>query len=108
MQAKNLEKMIESGHDSALLRLTLARILIRQNDLADAATHLEKAVQLDEAYTAAWNELGKTRRLTGDTAGAAAAWSRGIEIARQNGDKQAEKEMNVFLRRLGRVNRRQR
>ena len=32
---------------------------------------------------------------------AAEAWRQGIEQARENGDKQAEKEMTVFLRRLG-------
>jgi hypothetical protein len=45
-------------------------------------------------------ELGKVRRQNEDPAGAAEAWRKGIGKARENGDKQAEKEMTVFLRRL--------
>jgi hypothetical protein len=37
---------------------------------------------------------------TGDDAGAADAWRQGMVAAQQRGDKQAEKEMTVFLRRL--------
>jgi hypothetical protein len=39
----------------------------------------------------------------GEKEAAAAAWRKGIEVAAANGDKQAEKEMNVFLRRLQRA-----
>lgn len=102
MDRQSLEKMIESGRDSAMLRLTLARLLVQQDELASAQIHLEKAVQLQAGYTAAWKELGRVRQLSGNASGAGEAWSIGIEIARENGDKQAEKEMNVFLRRLSR------
>jgi predicted Zn-dependent protease len=99
----SLEKMIESGRDSALLRLTLARLLLRENDPAAAEHHLQKSIQLEPGYTAAWKELGKSRQLAGNDKGAAEAWSQGIEAAQENGDKQAEKEMQVFLRRLSRT-----
>ena len=94
--------MIESGRDSAMLRLTIARALLEQGQLTRAESHLEKALELDGSYTAAWKDLGKARQMSGDSDGARSAWSQGIEIARKNGDKQAEKEMGVFLRRLNR------
>ena len=39
----------------------------------------------------------------GDIAAARHAWENGVLAARRNGDVQAEKEMNVFLRRLART-----
>jgi Tfp pilus assembly protein PilF len=96
----SLLKLVGTHRDSAMLRLTLARLLAAQGELAQAETHLEAALDMDAAYTAAWKELGRVRQQNDDPAGAAEAWRRGIEKARENGDKQAEKEMTVFLRRL--------
>jgi predicted negative regulator of RcsB-dependent stress response len=92
--------MIDTDRDSAMLRLTLSRLLVAQGDADQARTHLEAAVGMDAGYTAAWKELGKLRLVLDDSEGAAAAWSRGIEEAQAGGDKQAEKEMTVFLKRL--------
>jgi tetratricopeptide (TPR) repeat protein len=97
-----LKKMIDSGRDSAVLRLTLARLYGEEGDHQAAVGHLQKALELDPAYTAAWKQLGKALLETGDGRAAAAAWDEGIRVARENGDKQAEKEMGVFLKRLHR------
>ncbi len=102
MDIATLERMIADGRDSALLRLTLARLLAGAEREPEAADHLQTAVQLDPAYTAAWKELGRVQLARGETAAAEQAWSRGIEVARANGDKQAEREMGVFLKRLQR------
>ena len=83
-----------------MLRLTLARILAQEKQLAAAIAHLESAVRLDPAYTAAWKELGRLQLAEERHEAALAAWEKGIEVARLNGDKQAEKEMTVFARRL--------
>jgi Tfp pilus assembly protein PilF len=97
---ETLLRLVGTPRDSAMLRLTLARLLSDRGDLAAAATHLEAALVMDAGYTAAWKELGKVRQKNADPAGAAEAWRQGIDKARANGDKQAEKEMTVFLRRL--------
>lgn len=102
MNIEALEKMIDAGRDGALLRLTLARLLAAEGRGAEASTHLEAAVRMDPAYTAAWKELGRTRLELGETAAAAEAWRQGMDVAAANGDKQAEREMGVFLRRLSR------
>jgi len=92
--------MITDGRDSALLRLTLARLLRQQKQIDSALVHLESAVAQDPEYTAAWKELGHARLAAGRDEDARSAWRRGVEVARAHGDKQAEKEMGVFLRRL--------
>ena len=100
MDVDSLLKLVGTNRDSAMLRLTVARLLAARSELAEAEAHLQAAIDMDEAYTAAWKELGKVRQQRGDAAGAGRAWRAGIEQARVNGDKQAEKEMTVFLRRL--------
>jgi len=95
-----LEKMLETGRDSAMLRLSLAGALQQRGELDAALTHLKSAIQQDPQYTAAWKALGKLQLERGDSDGARQAWQQGVEIARQRGDKQAQKEMQVFVKRL--------
>ncbi len=83
-----------------MLRLTLACLLTQSDQWESAAEHLESALDQDPEYTAVWKELGKVRRSLGQDDAAQLAWQKGIEVAQSNGDKQAEKEMGVFLRRL--------
>ena len=100
MDIEALRKLIGTARDSALLRVTLATALQRQGEPGAAEKELAEATRMDPAYTAAWKQLGKLRLSLDDPDGARAAWQSGIDAARQNGDKQAEKEMQVFLRRL--------
>ena len=100
MNIDSLLKLLGTERDSAMLRLTLARLLAANDDLEQAEIHLAAAVDMDPNYTAAWKELGKVRQQNGNPSGAAQAWQEGIEKARANGDKQAEREMTVFLRRV--------
>ena len=100
MDISSLEKMIENGRDSAMLRLTLAGVLQKNDDLAQALKHLQTAVEMDPQYTAAWKALGRLQLDMGDRDASRTAWQQGIVVAEQQGDKQAQKEMQVFLKRL--------
>lgn len=83
-----------------MLRFSLGNEFLKLGDAAAASMHLDKAVEIDASYSAAWKLLGKARLDCGDADGARLAWQRGIATAAMRGDKQAEKEMQVFLRRL--------
>jgi predicted Zn-dependent protease len=98
----SFEKMLAAGRDGALLRYSLGNEYMKANDPAHAAEHLERAVAQDPQYTAAWKLYGKALLAAGRPADALAAWREGIAVARARGDKQAEKEMTVFARRLER------
>jgi len=100
MNVDSLRAQCGVPRDGALLRLTLGNALLDAGDTAGAVAELRRALIFDPAYSAAWKGLGKACLAAGDEAGAADAWRRGIDAARQRGDKQAEKEMTVFLRRL--------
>jgi Tfp pilus assembly protein PilF len=99
---ERFEAMLASGRDDALLRFSLGMQYFQAGDAARAAEHLRRAVQHDPDYSAAWKLLGKALAQAGDAANAAAAYRDGIEAAERKGDKQAAKEMTVFLRRIER------
>jgi predicted Zn-dependent protease len=99
----NFLKMLEAGKDGALLRFSLGNEYAKAGDAANAALHLRRAVELDPEYTAAWKLLGRMLADSGLTAEALAAYTEGIAVAGRRGDKQAQKEMQVFARRLTRA-----
>jgi len=100
MDPKAIEKLIDQGRDSYESRLAAGQARLKAGDVAKAITHLEKATRHRPGQTMAWQELGKAHNALGQAGDARAAWERGLEAARANGDKQAEKVMTVFLRRL--------
>lgn len=98
---ESLEKMLAKGMDNSLLRFGLGKAYLDQGNYPQAAEHLARCVAHDAKYSAAWKLLGKAHKAAGNAAAARQAWEQGIEAARGQGDKQAEKEMAVFLRKLG-------
>ncbi|MGH8706831.1 MAG: tetratricopeptide repeat protein [Burkholderiales bacterium] len=98
----NLEKLIGTPRDGALLRYSLGSEYLKAGDAARAIEQLREAVRRDPQYSAAWKALGRALADAGRADEARAVYARGIEAARAKGDRQAEKEMTVFARRLGR------
>ncbi|MHA6205783.1 hypothetical protein ACXU4B_15260 [Dyella soli] len=98
----NLRAQCGGPRDGALLRFSLGNALLATGDAVTAALELRQAVAFDANYSAAWKLLGKACLALDDKTGAADAWRQGIAAAQSRGDKQAEKEMVVFLRRVER------
>jgi predicted Zn-dependent protease len=96
----NLEAMLARGQDSALLRYSLGGEYLKLNQPDKAAEHLRQAVVKDPKYSAAWKLLGKALADAGHNDEAIKAYEDGIKVAEEKGDKQAAKEMTVFLKRL--------
>ncbi len=94
------ESMLKQGTDNALLRYSLASALVNESRPADAIEHLQAALQFDPDYSAAWKLLGKCFAETVDYTNAKATYEKGIAVADAKGDKQAAKEMAVFLRKV--------
>lgn len=99
---ERLQKMLDAGTDNAMLRFSLGGEHLKAGDAAAAATHLRAAVGHDPGYSAAWKLLGKALAEQGLDAQAADAFESGIRAAEERGDKQAAREMQVFLRRARR------
>lgn len=99
----SLRSQCNGPRDGALLRYALGDALLDSGDAATAAEEFRHALRFDARYSAAWKLLGKACHALNDREGAAAAWRQGMVVAQARGDKQAEKEMAVFLRRLERA-----
>jgi len=95
-----LRALCGGARDGALLRVSLANALIAVGDRVAAIDELRRATAFDADYSAAWKLLGKALAESGDVRGAIEAYQYGIAAAEKRGDKQAQKEMQVFLKRL--------
>lgn len=95
-----LEGMLAKGTDNLLLRFSLGKAYAEQESFREAQTHLRAALVFDPTYSVAWKWLGKACLGLGDKAGARDAWNSGLAAAQARGDKQVEKELQVFVRRL--------
>ena len=97
---ESLEKLLGTPRDGALLRFSLGTELLKAGNPDQAAGYLRDAVAKEPGYSAAWRALGKALEAAGRPAEALAAYREGVAAAHKKGDKQAEKEMTVFARRL--------
>ena len=95
-----LERLLDAGKDGALLRFGLGSEYFKAGDAAAAVIHLSRCVEIDPGYSAAWKLLGKALAAMQRNDEALAAWREGIAAAQRKGDKQAMREMQVFVRRL--------
>lgn len=106
MQADAIERLraqLGGPRDGALLRFGLGQALLGAGDVSAAAQAFRDALGFDPDYSAACKMLGKALEAAGERAAAADAYRQGIAVAARRGDRQAEKEMRVFLRRLERA-----
>jgi len=97
---ESLEKLLGTPRDGALLRYSIGMEYLKMSNAPKAIQFLQEAVQRDAGYSAAWRALGKALEAGGQSVEALAAYRSGIAAAQKKGDKQAEKEMTVFARRI--------
>src|SRR4029079_9029736 len=88
--------------DVRLLRYSLGVEYLKAGDRPRASERLREALERDPDYSAAWKLLGRALAESDKPAEALEAWKRGIEAAHRRADREAEKEMTVFARRLER------
>lgn len=96
----SLEKLLGTPRDGALLRYSLGMEHLKAGNTERAIGYLREALEREPGYSAAWKLLGKSLADAGRAGEALEAYRSGIAAARTRGDRQLEKEMNVFARRL--------
>lgn len=96
---ENFLAMLNNGTDNALLRYSLGSAYFAEKQYQQAIEHLEKSVEHDKGYSAAWKILGRCHYELDRYQDAVDVYDQGIEVATDKGDKQAVKEMQVFRRR---------
>ena len=96
---QNLEKLLDTPRDGPLLRFSLGHEYMKANDAGRAVVYFRAAVGLDPIYSAAWKQLGHALLANKEPKEAVGAWQQGVQVAEMRGDKQAAREMTVFLMR---------
>ncbi len=99
---ERLEAMLTQGQDNYLLRFGLGSAYFNQKSFRNALRHLTICVEQAPAHSAAWKLLGRSYQALGQNADAIRAFQQGLKVARTNGDKQVEREITVFLKKLTR------
>lgn len=100
MDISALKNLLLQGQDSVILRFGLGNALFKAGHASEAIPHLQAALEFDPEYSAAWKILGKALVETGDKEQAIQVYKKGILVAEKKGDRQAIKEIHVFLKRL--------
>lgn len=96
---EGLEKLLAQGNDSPELRFGLGNGYLLKGETGKAIEHLLVCLEDKPDYSAAWKLLAKAQQQQGLIDQAIATYQHGIEVAQQQGDIQAEREMQVFLKR---------
>jgi predicted Zn-dependent protease len=98
-----LTALLDKGQDSALLRFGLASAYLKEqpdDHLIQAEQHLKRCLELDPTYTAAYQQLAQVQKDRENLIDATATLRFGIAAAESAGDLQAQRVMQVFLKRL--------
>lgn len=99
-QIDTFEAMLSRGQDTDMLRYTLGNAYYKEKQFEKAVEHLRAAVALNPAYSTAWKVLGRVLADNEQYQDALQAFDTGLDVASKNGDKQVEKEITVFRRRV--------
>ena len=100
MKIKELENMIAQNPNNPLMHYTLGIEYLRAEKPAKATDVLQKAIDLQPDYSAAYRELGKALIKLKSNNKAIDIFNKGIAVAEGKGDIQTAKEMRVFLKRI--------
>lgn len=99
----NLEKLLASGRDDAMLRFGLGSAYFNNREFDQAVPHLQACLEHDPNYAAAYKLLGKALFKTGRNDEAEKVFTAGLPVAVDKGDKQTEREILAFLKKLDKI-----
>ncbi len=97
---KTFEAMLARGQDSDMLRYTLGNAYFDEKNYAKAIEHLQAAVAIKPDYSNAWKVLARVYAQDEQLEQALETFDRALAVAQDNGDKQVEKEISVFRKRV--------
>lgn len=98
---EQLKELAQLEPDDPVTHYGLGCEHLRFRENEEAAAAFRRALDLKPDYSAAHRDLGKALERLGRVEEAIAAYRRGKEVACQKGDLQTEREIEVFLKRLG-------
>ena len=94
-------RLLERDPENPMVLCSLGIELFKEERYPEAKEHLSRAVARKPDYSVAYRMLGRTHYELHENAEARRTFETGREVAQKNGDLQTVKEIDVFLRRLG-------
>lgn len=95
-----LEKLLGEHPERVDLALALAQLCLREKDFPSALRFAEQAIAGNSRYSAALLAAGQAAQAMGDEQSAKSWFERGRVVAADQGDKQIERQISVFLKRM--------
>jgi uncharacterized protein HemY len=99
-RAEMFRKLLEKDPDNPMILYSLGTELFKEGRYLEAREHLARAVENKPDYSVAYRTLGRAHYELHENAEARRVFAKGREVAQENGDLQAVREIDVFLRRL--------
>ena len=99
-RADMFRKLLERNPENPMVLYSLGNELFKEKKYSEAREYLSRAVRNKPDYSVAHRTLGRTLYELGEDAEARRVFAEGREVARENGDLQTVKEIDVFVRRL--------
>ncbi len=93
-------KLLERDPSNPMVLYSLGGELFKEGRYQEARDLLRRAVESKPDYSVAYRMLGRAHYELREDAEARRVFSRGREVATENGDLQTVKEIDVFVRRL--------
>jgi predicted Zn-dependent protease len=93
-------KLLERDPRNPMVLYSLGNELFKEGRYGEARDHLRRAIENKPDYSVAYRMLGRSYYELHENIEARNVFLKGREVAKENGDLQTMKEINVFLRRL--------
>ena len=101
-RADMFRKLLEKDPDNPMVLCSLGIELFKEGRYLEAREHLRRAIENKPDYSVAYRMLGRTHYELHENVEARRIFTKGREVAQENGDLQTVREIDVFLRRLDR------
>jgi uncharacterized protein HemY len=99
-RSEMFRKLLQKDPQNPMLLYSLGNELFKEEKYGEARDLLRRAIENKPDYSVAYRMLGRAHYELREDTEAKNVFLEGKEVARQNGDLQTVKELNVFLRRL--------
>ncbi|HKH37090.1 MAG TPA: tetratricopeptide repeat protein [Rubrobacter sp.] len=99
-RSEMFRKLLQRDPTNPMVLYSLGNELFKEGRYGEARDHLQRAVANKLDYSVAYRMLGRAHYELHENDEAKSVFLKGKEVARDNGDLQTVKEIDVFLRRL--------
>jgi predicted Zn-dependent protease len=95
-----METLLGDGEDNALIRFTMGSAFIKHGKFEQAIEQLEKAIELEPGFTAAWLKYAEALYGNGRITESLSTLSERIRVATEKGDSDSIEKISALREHL--------